>query len=175
MDTSEVVPHYYAQMLPPRRSPLRLSPKPMRVLRTALILAACSAVTAMTSIAVDGRVHVAEWSATVSGKDGRKVSGMATARPTADGTGTEVAVTLDGDTPGATRPWHIHTGSCAQSGGVVGGGRAYAPMAIDAKGHAAAKATLAVALADTGSYYVNIHDAAAAMGIIVACGDLKKK
>jgi hypothetical protein len=34
---------------------------------------------------------------------------------------------------------------------------------------------LAVALADTTTYYVNIHDASAAMGIIVACGDLKKK
>jgi hypothetical protein len=30
-------------------------------------------------------------------------------------------------------------------------------------------------LADTTTYYVNIHDASAAMGIIVACGDLKKK
>ena len=94
---------------------------------------------------------------------------------TKDGTGTEIAVTLADDTPGATRPWHIHTGTCEKSGGVVGGGRAYAPIVINDKGQGTGKATLAVALADTATYYVNIHDAAAAMGIIVACGDLKKK
>jgi hypothetical protein len=57
----------------------------------------------------------------------------------------------------------------------VGGGRAYVPIAINDKGQGTGKATLAVALADTTTYYVNIHDASAAMGIIVACGDLKKK
>ena len=86
-----------------------------------------------------------------------------------------VTVSIDGDTPGATRPWHVHTGSCTKSGGVVGGGRVYTPLAVDAKGHAGGKATLAVPLADTTMYYVNIHDSAAAMGIIVACGDLAKR
>ena len=117
----------------------------------------------------------AEYTATLAGRDGRKVTGAATARPTADGKGTEVTVTLDGDTPGATRPWHVHSGSCKQSGGVVGGGRAYTPIAIDAKGQGKGTANIPVTLADTATYYVNIHDAAAAMGIIVACGDLTKK
>lgn len=115
-----------------------------------------------------------QWSAQLTGRDGRKVSGRATATATADGKGTAVTVTLEGDTPGATRPWHIHAGSCAQSGAVVGGGRAYTPIAIDAKGQGSGKATLAVPLADSATYYVNIHDAAAAMGIIVACGDLRR-
>ena len=120
--------------------------------------------------------HVAtDWTAQLTGRDGRKVSGSASVKPTADGKGTDVQVTLTGDTPGATRPWHIHTGSCAASGGVVGGGRAYTPMVIDAKGNGSAKATLPIALADTATYYVNIHDAAAAMGIIVACGDLTRR
>ena len=118
---------------------------------------------------------MASWTATISGKDGRKVTGSATVTPTADGTGADVMVSINGDTPGATRPWHIHSGSCTKSGGVVGGGKAYTPMAIDGKGHGSAKATLAVALADTATYYVNIHDAAAAMSIIVACGDLAKQ
>ncbi len=116
-----------------------------------------------------------DYVATLAGKDGRKVHGTATVTPTKDGTGTEVSVTLDDDTPGAKRPWHIHTGSCEKSGGVVGGGRAYAPIVIDDNGHGTGKATLAVALADTTTYYVNIHDAAAAMGIIAACGDLHTK
>lgn len=116
-----------------------------------------------------------DYVATLVGKEGRKASGSATVTPTKDGTGTEVVVTLADDTPGATRPWHIHTGSCEKSGGVVGGGRAYAPIVINDKGQGTGKATLAVALADTATYYVNIHDAAQAMSIIVACGDLKKK
>ncbi|MCA2983879.1 hypothetical protein, partial [Gemmatimonas sp.] len=70
---------------------------------------------------------------------------------------------------------HVHTGSCRQSGGVVGGGRAYTPLAVDAKGQASGTATIPVPLADSASYYVNIHDAAAAMGVIVACGDLTKR
>jgi hypothetical protein len=118
---------------------------------------------------------ITDYAATIAGKDGRKVHGTAVVTPTKDGTGTEVSVTLDDDTPGATRPWHIHTGSCEKAGGVVGGGRAYAPIVINDKGHGTGKATLAVALADTTAYYVNIHDATAAMGIIAACGDLKKK
>lgn len=113
-----------------------------------------------------------DWTATLVGRDGRKVTGTATARPAADGTSTDVVVTIDGDTPGATRPWHIHAGSCAKGGGVVGGGRAYTPIGIDLKGHGSATAKLPVLLADTTTYYVNIHDAAAAMNIIVACGDL---
>ena len=116
-----------------------------------------------------------DYVASLTGKDGRKAHGSAVVTSTNDGTGTEVTVTLADDTPGATRPWHIHTGSCEKSGGVVGGARAYAPIVINDKGQGAGKATLAVALADTTTYYVNIHDAAAAMGIIVACGDLKRK
>jgi hypothetical protein len=58
---------------------------------------------------------------------------------------------------------------------VVGGGRAYSALTIDSKGHASAKATIAVTLPDTGKFYVNIHDAVTAMNIIVACGDLARK
>lgn len=142
-------------------------------LRTRTALAATLALAAV-SIAATAIARV-EWVGTIAGKDGRKITGIATVKATADGAGSEVQVTLDGDTPGATRPWHIHSGSCAKSGGVVGGARAYTPMAIDPKGHGSAKATLPQALPDTGTYYVNIHDASAAMSIIVACGDLAKK
>lgn len=145
---------------------------PGRVLKTALILAACSGVTAFAV----ARAHVVvEWAASIVGREGRKVTGRATAKPTADGKGTDIAVMLAGDTPGATRPWHVHVGSCATGGPVYGGGRAYAPMAVDSNGESSAKATIAVPLSDTVGYYVNVHDAAAAMSIIVACGDLRKQ
>lgn len=117
----------------------------------------------------------ADWAATIEGRDGRKVRGSAVATPAADGKGMQITVTFEGDTPGATRPWHVHSGSCKQSGGVVGGGRAYTPIAVDGKGQGRGTATIPVLLADTATYYVNIHDAAAAMNIIVACGDLVRR
>ena len=138
-------------------------------------MALCAALVGNSAVLFALARPITEYAATLVGKEGRKVRGSATVTPTKDGTGTEVAVTLTDDTPGATRPWHIHTGSCEKSGGVVGGGRAYTPIVINDKGQGAGKATLPVALADSATYYVNIHDAAAAMGIIVACGDLKTK
>lgn len=138
--------------------------------RLTAVIGAVLALSALTAA-----LRRAEWGGAIAGRDGRKVTGIATVKPTADGSGADVLVTLDGDTPRATRPWHIHSGTCAKAGGVVGGARAYTPMAIDAKGHGTAKATLPQTLPDTGTYYINIHDSAAAMGIIVACGDLAKR
>ena len=125
-----------------------------------------------TAFAPTSARTVRDWTATLAGQDGRKVTGSAAVKP--NGTGVEVTVTLDGDTPGATRPWHIHTGSCAKSGGVFGAARAYSPIVIDLKGHGSATAKLEAAPSDTTTYYVNIHDSGAAMGTIVACGDLAK-
>jgi superoxide dismutase, Cu-Zn family len=154
----------------------------MRVLHAAATLALVAIAT--TSIleaaplprAMAHRVRLAtlraELTAKLEGRDGRKVAGMATARPGADGKSTDISVTFEGDTPGATRPWHVHSGSCKQAGGVVGGARAYSPIAVDIKGQGRGTASIPLLLADTATYYVNIHDSAAAMSIIVACGDL---
>jgi superoxide dismutase, Cu-Zn family len=123
---------------------------------------------------ITGTVFPAELTAKLEGRDGRKVGGSATARPAADGKSTDISLTLEGDTPGATRPWHVHTGTCKQSGGVVGRARAYSPIAVDINGQGRSTASIPMLLADTATYYVNIHDSAAAMNIIVACGDLQK-
>lgn len=157
----------------------------MRVLHAAVTLALVAAATSSlleaATLADDasarrrtGQAPQAAWAATLEGKEGRKVSGRATAAPSADGAGTEITVSIDGDTPGATRPWHVHSGTCRQGGGVVGGPRAYPPLVVDIKGQSRGSATIAVPLADTAAYYVNIHDSAAAMSIIVACGDLRR-
>jgi superoxide dismutase, Cu-Zn family len=112
------------------------------------------------------------WMGSVAGKDGSAITGNATMKPGADGKSTTVDVELKGDAPNLARPWHIHTGSCAASGGVFGGGRSYTPIAIDAQGGGKSTATLPVVMPDTGKYYVNIHESSANMGKIVACGDL---
>jgi len=87
--------------------------------------------------------------------------------------GTTLAtVSYKGDTPGVSRPWHVHVGSCAKDGAIFGDASAYTPLRVDTKGTAEGKATLRVALPDSGSFYVNIHESATNMKRIVACGDL---
>jgi len=113
------------------------------------------------------------WSGMVMGKEPSKIHGTATMKAGKDAGTTEVDVKLMGDAANMTRPWHIHVGSCAKSGPPLGGGKPYSPMVGDAKGSSEGKATLAMALPDTGSYYANIHESATSMATIVACGDLK--
>jgi hypothetical protein len=127
---------------------------------------------ASTASAVAGAVS---WKGKVTGRGGSKLTGDVSITPTADGKGAEVNVMIMGDTPGVTRPWHIHIGSCTQRGGVLGGGAAYTPIAVDGSGHGMSKAILPVAVPDTGSYNVNIHESASNMGTIVGCGDLSKQ
>lgn len=142
-------------------------------MRRASLFVGGIALATLTSVA--SAVAVATtWKGKFSGKEGSKLTGDVSITPTADGAGAEVNVMIMGDAPGAVRPWHIHIGSCAKGGGVLGGGRAYTPMTMDGTGHGMAKATLPVAVPDTGSYYVNIHESAGNMGSIVACGDLTK-
>jgi hypothetical protein len=85
---------------------------------------------------------------------------------------TAVEVQYTGDAPGAARAWHVHVGSCAKGGAILGGANAYQSLTVDAKGAAKGKATLRVPLPESGSYYVNIHESSTSMGKIIACGDL---
>lgn len=109
---------------------------------------------------------------TVAGKDGLAITGTAMMKGSDDEKSTIVEVEVKGDAAGSVRPWHIHIGSCAAGGGVLGGGRSYTPMTMDGMGGAKTKATLPIAMPDTGKYYVNVHESASNMGKIVACGDL---
>ncbi len=135
-------------------------------------IASATVLVALSSSLAYGLVTRASWSGMVMGKDGSAIHGNATMVSGADANTTVVDVSLTGDVASTTRPWHVHIGSCAKGGGVLGGGRAYTPLAGDAKGASSSKATLAIAVPDTGSYYVNVHESSANMGKIVACGDL---
>lgn len=117
------------------------------------------------------RRHVA-WDGMVLGINGSKIRGeVEMVAGKTPGT-TAVEVTYARDAAGAVRPWHVHVGSCAKGGPVLGSASAYPVLRVDAKGAAEGKATLRLALPDSGSYYVNIHESSAAMSKIVACGDL---
>lgn len=141
-------------------------------MHTRRITLAVAALALTSSVAVATTGVAAMWMGKVAGKDGSGISGAVEMNPGSEANTTVVTLNLKGDTPSTTRPWHIHIGSCSKPGGVLGGGRSYTPVAGDANGAGTSKATLALALPDTGSYYVNIHDSPANMAKIVACGDL---
>ena len=132
-----------------------------------------AAAIALTSSVAFGLVAHGHWAGTISGKDGMKITGTAMMMDAKEAGSTEVTVQLKGDDAGIVRPWHIHTGSCEKGGGVWGGGKSYTPITVDDKGNGMSKAMIAAMPADTGHYYVNIHESAANMSKIVACGDLK--
>lgn len=126
--------------------------------------------TASTAFAVTNR-HVA-WEGLVLGKDGSKIRGPATMEAgMATGT-TQITVNYKDDVAGAVRPWHVHVGSCEKSGPIFADRNAYTPLTVKSDGTASSKSTQTIALPETGSYYVNIHESASNMGKIVACGDL---
>lgn len=112
------------------------------------------------------------WDGMVMGKSGSKIRGAISMTGGKGAGATDVAVKYTGDIAGVTRPWHVHIGSCAKGGAVLGGAAAYAPLRVSATGAAEGKATLRLALPDSGSFYVNIHESATNMSKIVACGDL---
>ena len=112
------------------------------------------------------------WDGLIVGKNGSKIRGVASmAAGKTDGT-TLAEVKYKGDRAGVTRPWHVHIGSCAKGGPVLGDASAYSALRVAATGDAEGKATLRLALPDSGRYYVNIHESPTNMGTIVACGDL---
>jgi hypothetical protein len=91
------------------------------------------------------------------------------------GTGeqTTATVTVTGAPANGTHPWHVHSGTCAQPGPIVGPPAAYTPLKVDSAGTARLEATLPFATPTTGAYSVNVHMSPAQMGMIVGCADLR--
>lgn len=138
--------------------------------RSSLTVAALL-VTLSSSLAAMSLRHIA-WDGMVQGKDGSKIRGLIEmVGGTAKGT-TSAEVQYTGDSPGATRMWHVHAGSCGKAGAILGAASAYPALKVDAKGAVKVKATLRVQLPESGSYYIDVHAAPGSPGKIVACGDL---
>ena len=138
--------------------------------RSPLLVVAALSLSATVAFAM-GQTH---WMGTVAGTNGAKTTGSAMMMAGKAAGTTEVTVELKGEAASVTRPWHVHMGSCAKAGTPFGGARNYTPLTIDDKGNGKSVVTLAVALPDSGSYYVSIHESTANMSNVVACGDLSK-
>jgi hypothetical protein len=141
-----------------------------------ILLAACGGQSSNTDTdAAPVGFMGARWSATLTppaGSPSAEVSGTATVMGNADSTQTRVEVALNGATPGAGLPWHLHRGTCGSDQGIVGDASDYAPLTVGINGRAAGTATLEMAMPRSGEYMINVHASPTELGTIVACGNL---
>ena len=120
---------------------------------------------------MSGMTH---YSANLAAMSGSTVHGTATVHSMTAGQQT-VELQVSGATPGATYPWHIHSGSCADGmTPVVGSPSVYTALGTSGDGTASLTATIPVTLDPNQRYHVNVHASPTEMGTIVACGDLTR-
>lgn len=113
------------------------------------------------------------WNTTLMSMAGTKVTGTASVMAgTAAGT-TMAEVSISGAPANGEHPWHIHSGTCATGGDVVGPAADYTPIKADASGNGTSMATVNIAAPTSGDFHVNVHMSPSDMKTIVACGDLK--
>jgi hypothetical protein len=116
-----------------------------------------------------------EWRAAIISNDVLQwsVTGSATVLQVAGNTAFTASISLRNDLTGTARPWHVHFGTCATGGGIVGDDAAYPRLSIGTDGAAAATATIRNASLDPAAlYHVNVHESNAQFTTLIACGDL---
>lgn len=114
-----------------------------------------------------------EWQATLVGQgDFAHLGGSSTVVVVAGLVGFEASATIEGDTPGAVRPWHVHFNSCAEGGGIVGTNLDYPRLEVGGDGTAEASVVITQPLQVGAAYHVNVHLSNEDLATIIACGDL---
>ncbi len=112
------------------------------------------------------------WSANLAAINGSTVHGTAMIH-SVDGGQQSVQIQVSGGASGATYPWHIHTGTCADGmTQIVGNPQSYTALGSSGDGTAALMTTIPVTLSDNQRYHVNVH--APGGTSVVACGDLAR-
>jgi hypothetical protein len=110
--------------------------------------------------------------ATLGAVGGSAMTGDATVRWTAGSGEFTAAVTIADDTPGVSRPWHVHFGTCEAGGDIVGPPGNYPALAVGDTGMAQASTTIAFELDAGAPYHVNVHESVTNLGNVLACGTL---
>jgi hypothetical protein len=82
------------------------------------------------------------------------------------------AVSISNDSATCARPWHVHFGTCATGGAIVGNDADYPDLVVAADGTASATAVVGVGLDPAQAYHVNVHYSESQFDRIIACGDL---
>lgn len=116
-----------------------------------------------------------EWHAAIVSNDVLhwSVTGAATVLEVAGNTSFTANISLRNDLTGTARPWHVHAGTCATGGDIVGDDAAYPRLSIGTDGAASATVTIRDrALDPAAQYHVNVHESNAQFTTLIACGDL---
>ncbi len=127
---------------------------------------------ATVALAAGAAIMPMKWAAKLASESGSTIVGTATVEPGKDAKSTHATVMITGGEPGATYPWHVHEGKCADHGKVVGPATAYTPLKAGKDGSAKVDVTLPYATPDDGSFAINVHKSPSDLGTIVACGEL---
>jgi Cu/Zn superoxide dismutase len=98
-------------------------------------------------------------------ENGSGETGTATLQDTPDGV--IVVLSLAGGNAAGPQPVHIHDGSCAKLGGVK-----YPLKSIAAGASSTTVPKVTIAMLQSGTYAINVHQSPSAAGTYVACGDL---
>jgi hypothetical protein len=133
----------------------------------ALVAAALAGTYVLGSTVHSGVVREGKWRAILEPLGGGSVRGGAMLEAKS-AESTRFTITIRNATPGASLPWHLHTGTCAAPGGVVGSG--YPDLHVGPGGTAEAAVTLSVTPPSSGNYVVQVHSPT---GTPISCGDLK--
>lgn len=122
----------------------------------------------------DAPQDLQQWSTSLVGQGVyTDISGRSTVRQALDEDGFSATIDVEGDVPGARRPWHVHFGTCATGGDIVGDPASYPVLAIAQNGRADATANVdGVQLISGEPYHVNVHLSPDELETIIACGDL---
>ena len=110
--------------------------------------------------------------ATLAATTGGSIAGSADVLWTTGSEQFTATMMITGDVPGSVRPWHVHFGTCATGGDVVGPAGSYNPFTVAADGTAQVSATVEFELAASAPYHVNVHESPTSSQIIIACGNL---
>lgn len=96
---------------------------------------------------------------------------VGTARVQVEADRATARVELEGVAAGVF-PWHLHQGSCATGGDIVGDAEFYPPLRVGSSGVASVTARLPMPLSGATPYHINVHASTSDLGTIVACADL---
>ncbi|HUF12606.1 MAG TPA: hypothetical protein VMN78_05885 [Longimicrobiales bacterium] len=144
------------------------------VLLAVLVLASCTARSEGEDMD-DMDTGITDWSAQLAPQAGTDIRGTANVQTVVvegfAGT-TAAAVSIAGADVGARHPWHVHSGSCATGGPIMGPAAEYPVLLVRADGRASASANLAIGLDDNANYHINVHRSPSDLGTIVSCGNL---
>lgn len=156
-----------------RRTTTRL--KPILMPSVSAVFALLSLTAAPESAQALAHLHPNKWSAELEPPDGVSgPHGSVVLEPGRRPNHTTVRVVISGDTPGALRPWHLHSGICGEPGQIVGPEQSYQRIRINARGNGIAVIDLPIPFPEAGALFVNVHESLLAMDNIVTCGQLER-